>query len=46
MPSKILGGAAGIVLLVWYVFWRIGLVGQLMRRAGLRRHREKPGVHG
>ena len=32
-----IGGAVGVVLVVWYVFWRVGFVSELMRRAGLRR---------
>jgi hypothetical protein len=40
MPQ--LGGAIGVVLVLWYVFWRIGLVREWMRRAGIgRRHQVK-----
>ncbi|MGE5245514.1 MAG: hypothetical protein ACM3SQ_14915 [Betaproteobacteria bacterium] len=31
-----IGGAVSVVLVVWYVFWRVGFVRELMRRAGLR----------
>src|SRR5262245_61953908 len=32
-----IGGAVSVVLVVGYVFWRVGFVRELMRRAGLRR---------
>src|SRR5262245_64706275 len=32
-----IGGAVSVVLVVGYLFWRVGFVRELMRRAGLRR---------
>jgi hypothetical protein len=40
MPYQTIGGVVSVVLVVWYVFWRIGFVHELARRAELRRHRE------
>ncbi len=37
MSYETLGGAVGVVLVVWYVFWRVGFVRELARRAGLSR---------
>jgi hypothetical protein len=38
MPYQAIGGAVGVVLVVWYAFWRVGQVRELRRRAGFRRH--------
>ncbi|HVC19746.1 MAG TPA: hypothetical protein VNE16_06695 [Vicinamibacterales bacterium] len=38
MHPEAIGGVAGVVLIVWYVCWRVGLVRELMRRAGIGRH--------
>ena len=35
MSPQTLGGAVSVVLVVWYVLWRVGFVRELMRRAGL-----------
>ena len=40
MQSQTLGGAVGIILIIWYALWRVGLVREWMRRAGIGRHRE------
>jgi len=41
MHTEVLGGAVGAIVLLWYVFWRIGLVREIMRRAWLpHRHRK------
>jgi hypothetical protein len=37
-----LGGAVSVVLVIWYVLWRVGFVRELMRRAGIgHRHETK-----
>jgi len=42
MQPLVIGGVVSVVLVVWYVFWRVGFVGDLMRRAGIgRRHETK-----
>jgi len=40
MLYQTVGGVVSVVLVVWYVFWRIGFVRELARRAGLWRHHE------
>jgi hypothetical protein len=40
MRPETIGGAASVVLVVWYVFWRVGLVREWMRRAGLTIRRD------
>lgn len=40
MQLQTIGGVVSVVLVVWYVFWRIGFVRHLAQRAGLGRHRE------
>ena len=36
-----LGGAVSVVVVVWYVLWRVGFVRELMRRAGIGHHETK-----
>jgi hypothetical protein len=38
--GQTIGGVVSVALVVWYVFWRVGFVRELARRAGLSRHRE------
>ena len=40
MQPQTIGGAASVVLVVWYVLWRIGFVRDLARRAGIGRHHD------
>ena len=46
MQPQTIGGAASVVLVVWYVFWRVGFVRELARRSGIGHHRQtKPFDH-
>jgi len=36
-----LGGTVSVVLVIWYVLWRVGFVRELMRRAGISHHQTK-----
>jgi hypothetical protein len=42
MPYETIGGVVGVVLVVWYVAWRVGFIRELARRAGLS-HERYPG---
>jgi hypothetical protein len=42
MQTQTLGGVVGVVVLVWYVLWRVEFVRELTRRAGIGRgHKTK-----
>jgi len=38
MQPQVIGGVVSVVLVVSYVFWRVGFVRELMRRAWIGRH--------
>jgi hypothetical protein len=41
MHPQVLGGIAGVVIVVWYIAYRIEFVRHLWRSTGIGRHRSR-----